>query len=554
MLIAGVSNSGKGEQAPRIVLDPLDVYGYVLLFIIQFKTRIFLSFRVAQMTTGSYRLRIFLTCWIIFGLHFATDFVREHYLVLSIGDNLSFRLDGYENLHPDIFVTEDHGVHHGANPGASMIAAIPYSIFKPLIDVIHARVLETRQASEKEITAVYNDPRPMRVEFYRKVRERGLDIKFGLTGFVTQFFCMAPLSALSAVVIFSVFVWLGLTYRLSTWLALIYAVGTPVLFRTAFLNQNLMVGIFALFAFVLLWKPYSQGRLGMRSRYMLAGFFGGLCLLCDYSGGILMGLLGIYGMILRVREAGFLNGVMQSLWYVAGMLAPVFLLGLYQYQSFGNPFYPPQHYMPPVEWIEIGYQGVGMPQWELLKMLWFDHRFGLFVVAPLLSLAVLVPVLQVRGTNIVPWRETLLILVIFLSVSVFFSTVQYTRLQWNTGIRYLMAIIPLMYILAGAVLVRIPQVLAYPLVVFAVAESWSQAMFRGQQGIVDNMTRAFLEGFQLPWLGTLSRMATQYAPFLEGQKVSALPFIALAGALIYGVWAIRSPRKCMYDNYNETRE
>ena len=434
-----------------------------------------------------------------------------------------------------------------------MIAVLPYAVFRPLIDAVHDRVLESRQASEEKITAVYNDPRPMRVEFFRQVRERGLDIKFGLTGFVTQVFCMAPLSALSAVVIFSVFVWLGLTFRLSTWLALIYAVGTPVLFRTAFLNQNMMVGIFALFAFVLLWRPYPDGRLDTKSRYILAGFFGGLCLLCDYSGGILMAFLGIYGLVLRVSETGLQKGFMQSLWYAAGMLVPVFLLGLYQYHSFGNPFYPPQHHMSPVDWSDIGYQGVGMPQWELLKMLWFDTRFGLFVVAPLMLLAVYAPVLQIRGTNIVPWRETLLILVVFLAVSIFFSTVQYTRLQWNTGIRYLMAVAPLMYILAGAVLIKLPQVLTYPLVVFAVAESWSMAMFRSEPSVIGTMTRVFLEGFQLPWLGTLSRMAGQYAPFLEGQKVSALPFMVLAGTLIYGIWAIRSPRESLFDKHKETR-
>ena len=267
-----------------------------------------------------------------------------------------------------------------------------------------------------------------------------------------------------------------------------------------------------------------------------------------------MAFLGIYGLVLRVRETGFQKGFLQSLWYAAGMLVPVFLLALYQYQSFGNPFYPPQHYMAPANWSDIGYHGVGMPQWELLKMLWFDHRFGLFVVAPLLLLAVFVPVLQIRGTNIVPWRETLLILVIFLAVSIFFSTVQYTRVQWNTGIRYLMAVAPLMYILAGAVLIRLPQVLTYPLVVFAVAESWSMAMFRSEPNVIETMTRVFLEGFQLPWLGTLSRMATQYAPFLEGQKVSALPFMVLAGALIYGIWTIRSPRESLFDNNKETRE
>ncbi len=497
------------------------------------------------MTVSSYRIRIFLTCWIIFVLHFATDFVREHYLVLSIGDQFSFLLDGYENLHPDIFVTEEHGTHHGANPGASMIAAIPYVLFRPLTDAINERVLDRRAAAEEEVTAVYNDPRPMRVEFYRQVRERGLDIKFGLTGIVTQVFCMAPLSALSAVVIFSVFVWLGLSMRLSTWLALLYAVGTPVLFRTAFLNQNLMVGIFALFAFVLLWRPYQTVKLDIKSRYALAGFLAGLCLLCDYSGAFPLALIGIYGLLRRVESAGMARGFMESLWYGAGALVPVFLLALYQYQSFGNPFYPGQHYMPPVEWVDIGYQGVGLPQWELLQMLWFDHRFGLFVVAPIMLLALYAPVLSRQGKNIVPLRETLLILAVFLAVSVFFSSVQYTRLQWNTGIRYLMAIVPLLYIPAAAVFIRLPGMVAWPLAVLCVAVAWSMAMIRNAQGVHDAVMRVFLEGFQLPWLGTLSRMATQYAPFLEGQKVSALPCLALAAAMIYGIWKIRSPRESL---------
>jgi hypothetical protein len=151
------------------------------------------------MAVSSYRVRIFLTCWIIFALHFATDFVREHYLVLSIGDNFSFQLTGYEGLHHDIFTTEEHGTHHGANPGASMIAVLPYLVFKPLIDAIDRRVQARRAAAGEDLDAAYEDPRPNRVRFFKAVRERGLDIKFGLTGLVTQVFCMAPLSVLSAV-------------------------------------------------------------------------------------------------------------------------------------------------------------------------------------------------------------------------------------------------------------------------------------------------------------------------------------------------------------------
>ncbi len=504
------------------------------------------------MTIRSYRVRIFLTCWVIFSLHFATDFVREHYLVLSIADDFSFRLDGYEDLHPDIFVTKNHGAHHGANPGASMIAAIPYLVFKPIVDAIQGRVLQKRKETDGKQTAVYNDPRPDRVLFYKQIRERGLDIKFGLVGFITQVFSMAPLSALSAVVIFSVFVWLGLAAKTSMWLALLYAVGTPVLFRTGFLNQNIMVGIFALFSFVLAWRPYHKTRMSDKTRLALAGFFTGLGLLCDYSGVIPLVLIGIYALVKRKDEVGLSNGFRESLWYGYGAIPPILLLMLYQYLSFGNPFYPGQQYMPPVEYIEIGYQGFGMPQWEILQMLWFDPRFGLFVSGPVLFLAFFVLFLQRSGKNIVPIKETVTILIIFLAVSVFFSAVQYSRIQYYTGIRYLMAIVPILYILVGAVLVRIPKIVAYPIVLLTVIVSWSIAMVRSQESIMDSIMRVFLEGFQLPWLSTLSRMATQYIPQLEGERISALPFMALGAALIYGIWAIRSPFNSLVEN-GETR-
>ncbi len=75
------------------------------------------------------RVRLFLTCWMVYVLHFATDFVREHYLVVSIVEDHAYRLDKYYGLHVDIFrnppEAKVEGAHHGANPGLPMLAAIP---------------------------------------------------------------------------------------------------------------------------------------------------------------------------------------------------------------------------------------------------------------------------------------------------------------------------------------------------------------------------------------------------------------------------------------------
>ena len=73
-------------------------------------------------------VRLFLTCWLVFVLHFASNTVREVYLALAIGDHLSFRVDEYARMHPDLFEKPGFGWHIGANPGGSMLAAIPARI------------------------------------------------------------------------------------------------------------------------------------------------------------------------------------------------------------------------------------------------------------------------------------------------------------------------------------------------------------------------------------------------------------------------------------------
>ena len=65
--------------------------------------------------------RIFVTCWLIFSLHFASNTVRELYPALSLGDHFSLRVDEYANLHPDLFEKPGYGWHINSNPGKRFI-------------------------------------------------------------------------------------------------------------------------------------------------------------------------------------------------------------------------------------------------------------------------------------------------------------------------------------------------------------------------------------------------------------------------------------------------
>ena len=84
-------------------------------------------------------------------------------------------------------------------------------------------------------------------------------------------------------------------------LALLYAFGTPVFLRTGYLNQNLSLGLFGALRVRALWDPGGRNRLSLRTRYVLAGLLGGLAFLCDYSGALAMGLLGLYAWWRRAR-------------------------------------------------------------------------------------------------------------------------------------------------------------------------------------------------------------------------------------------------------------
>jgi hypothetical protein len=492
------------------------------------------------------RIRLFLTCWLVYVLHFATDFSREHYLVVSIVEDQSYALDKYHDLHVDIFKNPPHapvqGYHHGANPGISMVAAIPYFLTRPAVDWVVNRELAARRA-RGDTSAVYQDDRAKRVAFYQATRQRGLDIRFGLVTAITLVLCMAPIAAGSAVLMYGLLGRMGLTDRRALWMTLWYAFGTPVFFRAAYLNQNLALGIFAFLSFALLWNPRELVRWRSRTRLIVAGLFAGLAFLCDYSGAVVAAVLGLYAWSKQTEERGHVGaGLVDSLWFAAGAIPGVLMLWQYQWASFGNPFYPPQHWMAPVRWIDVGYQGVGGFTPDLFRMLLIDPRFGLFVAMPIAALGFLTPWLAWRRRSELPWRETLACVGVTAALVLFFSTVQYTRLQWVTGIRYLAPVFPFAFLAAVPVLLRLPRVVTYGLAVLSVVIAWSLAMVRNQGTVLDNIQRAMVEGFQLPWLTVVSKMATQYMPWLTGRP-SALPWLALGAVAIALIWTVKRPWK-----------
>lgn len=489
-----------------------------------------------RFSNRSIAVRIFLTCWLVFTLHFATNTVREIYPALALGDRLSFDVSEYAGLHPDIFEIEGRGAFINNNPGASMLGAIPYAIFRPVTDRIIEKIRQARAANPQAETANYDSIYPMAREFYRNARERGFDIKFGLAAAEMQAFVMSPLSALAVVVMFLIFLHLTKDAKTSALLALLFAFATPVFYRTAQLNQNLLLAHFALFSFALLWRFWKPEK---KPFYFLGGLCAGWTVVLDYSGLVAVFALSGYALARWLAVPKEKRCLRDLINFGAGVSICAAVLMAYQWFCFGNPILPAQSYMPPVNFTDQGYRGFSFPQIDLLFQTAFSMRYGLFTSAPILLLAFFAPVWISKKSRLLENRETIFVVVFTILFFTFCAANQYGRMQFNTGVRHIVPVVPFVFLLAANVLLKMPRVVAVLIGLTAVYWSWCLAMYRDVEqgfGIFEAVKNITLEGFRLPWLMTLKGMG-----FV--QNASPIPLFLLCAFFIWVLWSVGGKRQ-----------
>jgi hypothetical protein len=184
-------------------------------------------------------------------------------------------------------------------------------------------------------------------------------------------------------------------------------------------------------------------------------------------------------------------------------------------------------------------RGFGLPLPSGLWGLLFDPLYGLLVFSPIFAAALYHFALVWRKQSRVPTNVMVFTWTFSIAYWVFCSMIHYTlRHQWQEGVRYMVPLVPFLFLLLGDVLTRIPRAIAYLLALGAVVEMWCLAMVR--ESPLDSMVRVFLMGFELPSLTTLSRVAANYYPALESGG-SPLALILLCGAVVWGIWRVRSP-------------
>lgn len=494
---------------------------------------------------GSVELRLFLILWIIFAAHFATNVVREHYPAFSLIERGDFILDDYVGFHSDIFVHSDGHAYIANQVAGSLPAVIPLLLFDPLLDALEQPPLEA--PGDGEIGADYQTEYPNRAYFLQLVKQKGWHLRFGAATVVTSAFLMSPLAALFCVFIYTILRRRGVDRGFGLALVGLFAFGTPLFYRTAYLNHNVFLMMCTFTSFWLLW-PQPQDALPIKPwRVAAAGFLAGYGVAIDYAGAV--PLLWLYGYLIAVRTpaAGFRRSFFESLRFVAGSVPPVLFLWWSQWSMFGNPFLPAQYYMPVVNFTDRGWRGFDWPQLDVFWKNLFDPDWGMYVFAPVLLLGLL-PARVHRDRHsrlILPLRERRAATVFIVLFLLFCAANQYSLMQWNTGFRYLLPLLPFIFLALCDHLVRWPRWVFALIAIPSVAHMWVLSTVRytrvdfglGSSAIVGSWERFLADGVRLPWLTVLRQTTPDPASLVHAWFLPSalLAFAALMCAVIWWI-------------------
>ena len=498
---------------------------------------------------SSIKIRLFLTCWLVFTVHFATNTVREHYPAFSLVEQGTFKVDRYREYHSDIFVHDDGHAYIGNNVAASVIAAVPLFLFTPVLDRLEAYEKEKIRREGVPATEYRNERHPNSRAFFRYAKENGLTLRFGAATVVTSAFLMAPLSALVVVLMFQILLDRGVNQRRALGLALLFGFGTPVFFRTGILNHNMMVMYTTFVAFYLLWVLPGGAVPASLNRRMGAGFLAGVGLALDYSG--VIPLLVLFGYLIgaRLRTASLKTAVRESIPFVLASVPPVLFLLYSQWAMFGNPFMPGQYWMPDATNMKLfgefqnpysteGFRGFTLPTLDLYLLNLFDPSYGMFLFGPLLILALVPAVFYRREELILPRPERVFAAVLFMALLTFHAANQYSRLQGGIGgFRYLVPLVPTMFLAASDHLARMPRKWLWVLSVPVLINSWVIAMVR--EPVPESWREILSNGIQLPWFAVLRATLPEGHP--AGSPLVPLAILLLVAAMVVAIWKVKVP-------------
>lgn len=513
-------------------------------------------------------MRLFLIAWIVYSVHFATNIVREHYPAFALIETGTFQVDRYVGFHADIFEHTDGHAYVCNNVAGSVVAALPLLVFEPLLDRLEAYSRARLEADPDPVDVTYDTKYPNRRDMFRRVRQAGLDLRFGAAAAITSVFLMAPLCAFMVVLMHRLLRARGIGRESALHLAVLFAFGTPLFYRAAHLNHNVMLMAVLFGAYLLLWARPEEQEPVSSTRRAWAGFLCGCAVALDYAGALPAAVLAAYLWVPRARATGWGRSSREALPFALASLPPIAFLMWSQWIQFGNPLRPAQFYMPAVNFTDQGVQGLTWPRWETFLENLISPSWGLLWFAPVLVLG-FVPAWRYRASELlVPRRERRWIALFTLAFLLFCAANQYALMQFNTGFRYLMVLVPFLFLTAADHLLRLPRRVLWVLTVLAIAHTWILSMTREvndtekdlrdlaiERGVSRfelpgywralatetpvpmSYRRIVHEGPQLPWLTVLAATPLGRGTLLAS-PLAPIAVLALMGLLLWAVWAL----------------
>ena len=412
------------------------------------------------MTNRSVGVRVFLTAWLVYTAYFTPFIVREHFPAITLAEDGSFNVERFLGWSEDIFRGPRGGAYINNNPGASILGAVPLIVFRPVLRYSEGWVRSRPVALPSEAG-----------DFMKRTVASHRELYFMVVALLTVMLVMAPTTAATAAFLSVRAMQAGAGAAWAAAAGLLFAFGTPVFFRTAYLNHNMLVASASLTAFLLLWDP-ARRPLSSR-RALTAGLLAGFAVLCDYSGCVVLAAVGVY-VWLRSSDGSQPARRRLAVAFIAGAAPPLIVLLAYQWQAFGVSVLPSQHFMTPTAPTTKGYRGFDWVSPALVWANFFDVRFGLFMYSPALALSACAGFL--RNLKLcVPTREARM-LAAYVAVFVLFCAAnQYSWLQPSTGFRYLVPVVFALFIFTIQVLQVLPTGWRIAIGCGMVAQSWLQA-------------------------------------------------------------------------------
>ena len=84
--------------------------------------------------------RVFVTCWLVYTAFWTPYLVREHFPAISLMETGSLNVERYLGWSEDIFRGARGGAYINNNPGASLTAAVPLFVLRPVLRQVESGI------------------------------------------------------------------------------------------------------------------------------------------------------------------------------------------------------------------------------------------------------------------------------------------------------------------------------------------------------------------------------------------------------------------------------